>query len=75
MTSSKKIRKVVGEIINYSHDPLSEIELCTRKTDYALLAEVVSLLVEKENMTGKRAKKILKDVDAIVSYVAMSKVL
>lgn len=75
MTSSKKTRKIVGEIINLSNDPLSGIELSTSKTDYALLTEVVSLLVEKENMTGKRAKRIIKDADAIVAYVAMSKIL
>lgn len=71
MTSSKKIRKVVGEIINSSRHPCADFELYTTKPDYALLAEVVTYIIQKENMTGKRASKILKDVDTIVTQIAM----
>lgn len=74
MRKGKITTKRVGRAINLLNS-FEEEELQSSAVDYALIAEVVSLLAGKEYMSTQRAIGILKDTEKVLPYITELRLL
>lgn len=79
MKIGKITRKRVGRAINIlnstSFSEKDENNLVSDPEDYALIAEIVSLLAGKEYMSTQRAIDILKDTEKVLPLISELRLL
>lgn len=74
MKKGKITRRRVGRAINLLNSHENE-ELQSSTDDYALIAEVVSLLAGKEYMSTQRAIGILQDTEKVLPHITELRLL
>ncbi|MFV0343944.1 MAG: hypothetical protein ACK5JH_13855 [Anaerocolumna sp.] len=78
MKLGKITRRRVGRAINILNSPFSENEgnkIVSDSDDFALIADIITLLASKDYMSAQRAKDILSDTDKIIPYISEIRLL